>query len=119
VETIVYTMLRPHNRDVYLFEEPGGTPRRRTDDLALDYGAVFSPYVELHGMGAAARDLAGDRGALERLEVCGVFSKPLFVPAQALWKGDSQLRTSRRHSAEADVGLEIDLGARARKTRVQ
>lgn len=42
-ETIVYTTLRPPNWDIYLFEEPGGQPRRLTDDPALDYNAVFSP----------------------------------------------------------------------------
>ena len=43
VEAIVYTTLRPPNLDVYLFEEPGGTPQRLTDGPALDYNAVFSP----------------------------------------------------------------------------
>jgi Tol biopolymer transport system component len=43
VEAIVYTTVRPPNWDIYLFEEPAGTPRRLTDDPALDYNAVFSP----------------------------------------------------------------------------
>lgn len=43
VEAIVYTTARPPNWDIYLFEEPGGSPRRLTDDPALDYNAVFSP----------------------------------------------------------------------------
>lgn len=43
VEAIVYTTLRPPNMDIYLFDEPGGTPRRLTDHPALDYNAVFSP----------------------------------------------------------------------------
>jgi Tol biopolymer transport system component len=43
VEAIVYTTVRPPNWDIYVFEEPGGTPRRLTDDPALDYNAVFSP----------------------------------------------------------------------------
>jgi Tol biopolymer transport system component len=43
VEAIVYTTLRPPNMDIYLFDEPGGTPQRLTDHPALDYNAVFSP----------------------------------------------------------------------------
>jgi Tol biopolymer transport system component len=43
VEAVVYTTLRPPNWDIYLFDEPGGEPRRLTDDPALDYNAVFSP----------------------------------------------------------------------------
>jgi len=43
VEAIVYTTLRPPNWDIYLFDKPGGTPRRLTDDPALDYNAEFSP----------------------------------------------------------------------------
>lgn len=43
VEAIVYTTLRPTNWDLYLFDEPRATPRRLTDDAALDYNAVFSP----------------------------------------------------------------------------
>jgi len=43
VEAIVYTTLRPTNWDLYLFDEPRATPRRLTDDPALDYNAVFSP----------------------------------------------------------------------------
>lgn len=43
IEAIVYTTARPPNWDVYLFEQPGGSPRRLTDDPALDYNAVFSP----------------------------------------------------------------------------
>jgi TolB protein len=43
VEAIVDTTLRPPNMDIYLFEEPGGTPQRLTDHPALDYNAVFSP----------------------------------------------------------------------------
>jgi TolB protein len=43
VEGVVYTSLRPPNWDIYLFAEPGGEPRRLTDDPALDYNAVFSP----------------------------------------------------------------------------
>lgn len=43
VEAVVYTTLRPPNWDIYLFGEAGDTPRRLTDDPALDYNAVFSP----------------------------------------------------------------------------
>jgi TolB protein len=43
VEAIVYTTLRPPNMDIYLFDEPGGAPRRLTYHPALDYNAVFSP----------------------------------------------------------------------------
>jgi TolB protein len=43
VEAVVYTTDRPPNWDIYLFDEPGGEPRRLTDDPALDYNAVFSP----------------------------------------------------------------------------
>jgi TolB protein len=43
VEAVVYTTLRPPNWDIYLFDAPGGEPRRLTDDPALDYNAVFSP----------------------------------------------------------------------------
>ena len=43
VEAVVYTTLRPPNWDIYLFDKPGGAPRRLTDDPALDYNAVFSP----------------------------------------------------------------------------
>lgn len=42
-EAIVYTTLRPPNLDIYLFERPGGLPRRLTDHPALDYNASFSP----------------------------------------------------------------------------
>jgi Tol biopolymer transport system component len=73
VETIVHTTLRPPNWDLYLFEKPGGPPRRLTDDPALDYNAVFSPdgrwivftsereggadlwALDLQGSGASAR----------------------------------------------------------------
>ena len=41
-ETIVYTTLRPSNWDVYLFDAPGETPRRLTEDPNLDYNAVLS-----------------------------------------------------------------------------
>jgi Tol biopolymer transport system component len=43
VEAVVYTTLRPPNWDIYLFDKPGGAPRRLTADPALDYNAVFSP----------------------------------------------------------------------------
>lgn len=43
VGAVVYTTLRPPNLDIYLFDEPGGPPRRLTEDPALDYNAVFSP----------------------------------------------------------------------------
>lgn len=43
VEAIVFTTLRPPNMDIYLFDEPGGTPQRLTNHPALDYNAVFSP----------------------------------------------------------------------------
>lgn len=43
IEAVVYTTLRPPNWDIYLFDKPGGAPRRLTDDPALDYNAVFSP----------------------------------------------------------------------------
>lgn len=43
VEAIVFTTLRPPNWDLYLFDDAGATPRRLTDDAALDYNAVFSP----------------------------------------------------------------------------
>jgi TolB protein len=43
VEAVVYTTLRPPNWDIYLFDKPGGPPRRLTNDPALDYNAVFSP----------------------------------------------------------------------------
>jgi TolB protein len=43
VEAVVYTSLRPPNLDIYLFDKPSGSPRRLTDDPALDYNAVFSP----------------------------------------------------------------------------
>jgi TolB protein len=42
-ETIVYSALRPTNWDIYLFESRSSSPRRLTDDAALDYNAVFSP----------------------------------------------------------------------------
>jgi Tol biopolymer transport system component len=42
-EGIVHTTLRPPNMDIYLFDEPGGTPQRLTDHPALDYNAIFSP----------------------------------------------------------------------------
>ena len=40
---MVYTTLRPSDLDIYLFEEPGGSPTRLTSHPALDYNAVFSP----------------------------------------------------------------------------
>jgi Tol biopolymer transport system component len=43
VEVIAYAAMRPANWDLYLFEEPGGPPRRLTRHPALDYNAVFSP----------------------------------------------------------------------------
>ncbi len=43
VEAIVYTTTRPPNFDIYLFDEPDQSPRRLTDDPAMDYNAVFSP----------------------------------------------------------------------------
>jgi Tol biopolymer transport system component len=42
-ETIFYTALRPANWDIYLFEGPEKTPRRLTNNPALDYNAAFSP----------------------------------------------------------------------------
>lgn len=42
-ETVVYSVLRPTNWDIYLFASRGTSPQRLTTDPALDYNAVFSP----------------------------------------------------------------------------
>src|SRR5712691_11449193 len=41
-ERIVYTMRRPANWHLYLFEGKS-SPKQITDDPALDYDAIFSP----------------------------------------------------------------------------
>ena len=42
-ETIVYSSIQPANWDLYLFESPGGQPRRLTTDPGLDYNPAVSP----------------------------------------------------------------------------
>jgi len=42
-ERIVYATFRPANTDLYLFDSPGGAPRRLTSDPDLEYNPVFSP----------------------------------------------------------------------------
>ncbi len=42
-ETIVYSTIRPANWDLYLFNEPGATPRQLTTDPSPDYNPAFSP----------------------------------------------------------------------------
>ena len=42
-ETIVYSSIQPANWDLYLFESPGGHPRRLTTDPGLDYNPAVSP----------------------------------------------------------------------------
>ncbi len=42
-ETIVYSTIRPAHWDLYLFDEPGVTPRQLTTDPSPDYNPAFSP----------------------------------------------------------------------------
>ncbi|HJR08162.1 MAG TPA: hypothetical protein VJ842_12950 [Pyrinomonadaceae bacterium] len=42
-DTVVYSTFRPGNWDVYYFARRGSAPKRLTDDVGLDYDAVFSP----------------------------------------------------------------------------
>src|SRR5438045_2593446 len=41
-ERLIYTTLRPANKELYLFE-PGAAAKAITNDPALDYDATFSP----------------------------------------------------------------------------
>lgn len=42
-DVITYSTFRPGNWDVYYFASRGAEPKRLTDDVGLDYDAVFSP----------------------------------------------------------------------------
>ncbi|MCH8333982.1 PD40 domain-containing protein [Candidatus Sumerlaeota bacterium] len=42
-ETLVHSRHQPDNWDLYLFDEPGASPRRLTTHPGLDYNPVFSP----------------------------------------------------------------------------
>src|SRR3954469_6250646 len=42
-ERLIYTTLRPANKELYLFEPGATAPKPITTDPALDYGATFSP----------------------------------------------------------------------------
>ncbi len=42
-EAIVYSTIRPANWDLYLFNDPGATPRQLTTDPSPDYNPAFSP----------------------------------------------------------------------------
>ena len=42
-ETVVYSTIPPPNWDLYLFEQPGSTPRRLTTNPGLDYNPAISP----------------------------------------------------------------------------
>src|SRR3954451_15768387 len=42
-ERLVYTTLRPANKDLYLFEPASAASKAITDDPALDYDPTFSP----------------------------------------------------------------------------
>src|SRR2546425_9535213 len=42
-ETVVYSSIQPENWDLYIFDQPGATPRRLTTDPGLDYNPAISP----------------------------------------------------------------------------
>src|ERR1700693_204606 len=42
-DRVAYTSFQPSNWDIYLFAQPGQTPRRLTDYPGLDYDPVVSP----------------------------------------------------------------------------
>src|SRR5205085_9827209 len=42
-EQLIYTTLRPANKELYLFERGATAPKPITNDPALDYDATFSP----------------------------------------------------------------------------
>src|SRR4051794_21552617 len=42
-ERLIYTTLRPANKELYLFEPGTTAPKPVTNDPALDYDATFSP----------------------------------------------------------------------------
>ena len=42
-EQLIYTTLRPANKELYLFEPGSAAPKAITNDPALDYDATFSP----------------------------------------------------------------------------
>src|SRR5262245_3658030 len=42
-ETVVYSSIQPANWDLYIFDQPGATPRRLTMDPGLDYNPAISP----------------------------------------------------------------------------
>src|SRR3954468_5255053 len=42
-ERLIYTTLRPANKELYLFEPGATAPKPITNDPALDYDATFSP----------------------------------------------------------------------------
>src|SRR6202035_5776183 len=42
-DRVAYTTFQPGNWDIYLFTQPGQTPRRLTDYAGLDYDPVVSP----------------------------------------------------------------------------
>src|SRR5436190_636737 len=42
-ERLIYTTLRPANKELYLFEPGAAAPKPITNDPALDYDATFSP----------------------------------------------------------------------------
>src|SRR3954469_23921843 len=42
-ERLIYTTLRPANKELYLFEPGAPAPKPITNDPALDYDATFSP----------------------------------------------------------------------------
>src|SRR5688572_31452259 len=42
-ETVVYSSIQPANWDLYIFDQPGATPRRLTTDPGLDYNPAVSP----------------------------------------------------------------------------
>ena len=49
-ETVVYSTIPPPNWDLYLFEQPGSTPRRLTTNPGLDY----NPAISLMGAGSSS-----------------------------------------------------------------